>query len=192
MKKIGLFFVSLFVLLASGCAGTDYVETFYDMGCSSSFGDIVLSKGTDVSTTYPLEVVTQINCNADVSVTINFYDDYYPGHYKYFLVNGYSTYYGQTIYTETTDYSNGRFIFTTDDSLYEQGSYYGIYEVTAVNLETDEYTIHQYKIQAHDEPTLGKIEPAAGNFKARPAPQILSDNSSYIPKMEDNETGEIL
>lgn len=52
---------------------------------SSSFSDIFLTKSVDVSTIYLLQVVLGLNCNEDVSVSINFYDNGYEGHYKYFF-----------------------------------------------------------------------------------------------------------
>ena len=97
MKKFNLLFISAIILLLYGCAFEERVDTFYEMGCSSSFSDIFLTKGTNVSTTYPLKVVMGINCNEDVAVTINFYDNGYPGHYRYFLVNGVSKSYKETI-----------------------------------------------------------------------------------------------
>ena len=161
------------------------------MGCSSSFSDIFLTKGTDVSTTYPLKVVMGINCNEDVAVTINFYDNGHPGHYRYFLVNGVSKSYKETIYTDYTGVSSGSYTFTTDDSICQQGTYYGLYEVTAKNLETGDYTVQEYRIEAYDYHNINGKEPAESNFDANPA-QKLYEQVTLSDNMTISNTGRII
>ena len=182
MKKFNLLLISAIILLLYGCAFEERVDTFYEMGCSSSFSDIFLTKGTNVSTTYPLQVVLGLNCNEDVSVTIKFYDNGYPGHYKYFLVNGVSKNYTDTIYADYTGVSSGSYTFTTDDSIYQQGTYYGLYEVTAKNHETGDYTVQKYRIEAYDYHNINGKEPAESNFEANPAPKldVLDNNIDNI------------
>lgn len=180
MRKFSLLYISLMILLLSGCAVDSRVNTFYEIGCSSSFSDIFLTKGTNTSTTYPLKVIMGLNCNEDVSVTIKFYDNGYPGHYKYFLVDGVSGSYEDKIYTTSSGISSGLYTFTTDDTLYTKGAYYGIYEVKAKNLETDDYTIQQYRIEAYDYHSINNKEPAESNFKANPVPPLLdADNTTF-------------
>lgn len=147
MKKFNLLFISAIILLLYGCAFEERVDTFYEMGCSSSFSDIFLTKGTNVSTTYPLQVVLGLNCNEDVSVTIKFYDNGYPGHYKYFLVNGIDTVFKEVYYT--TD--SLKFLFVVDP-VYENlsGTFYGTYRVTAINQDSGLYTSFDYNITAYD------------------------------------------
>lgn len=191
MKKFNLLLISVIILLLSGCAFEDEVGSFYDMGCSSSFSDIFLTKGTNVSTTYPLKVVMGINCNEDVAVTINFYDNGYSGHYRYFLVNGVSKSYKETIYTDYTGVSSGVYTFTTDDYIYQKGTYYGLYEVTAKNLETGDYTVQQYRIEAYDYHLMNSKEPAESNFEANPA-QKLYEQVTLSDNMTISNTGRII
>lgn len=182
MKKLSLLYIIVMVFLLSGCAFEDKVGSFYEMGCSSSFSDIFLTKGTTESTTYPLQVVLGLSCNEDVSVTIKFYDNGYPDHYKYFLVNGVSKSYTDTIYTDYTGVSSGSYTFTTDDSLYTNGTYYGKYEVTAKNHETGNYTVQEYRIEAYDYHNINSKEPAESNFEANPLPKldVLDNNIDNI------------
>lgn len=193
MRKLNVIFIILFALLMAGCAEEERVDSFEAMGCSSSFGDIYLSKPSSQVMIYPIEAVLEINCNSDTSVTIDFYDNNYPGHYKYFLVNGYSTTYSETIYRGYTGISSGSYRFTTDTSLLQDGAYYGIYEVRATNLENGKYTIKQYRIEAYDVTTYGKMEPAVSNFKARPAPSVINlDNNTLSDNLTvDNITKEL-
>lgn len=205
MKKLSILFASLFTLLASGCAEDDkYVSSFEAMGCSSSFGDIVLGRNISISGTYPNEVVVQLNCNSNTQVTINFYDNGYPGHYRYFLVNNTPVTYVNTIYRNYSGTATGSYTFTTDplyNSTYD--SFYGIYEVEAYNLETGEYTVRQYLITAYENSILSKNQAAVSNLKARPAPllseadnnkttqdNITLDNKTEELKLQDNEANQ--
>lgn len=180
MRKLNVIFIILFALLMAGCAEEKRVDSFEAMGCSSSFRDIYLSKDSSRVMIYPIEAVLEINCNSDTSVTIDFYDNNYPGHYKYFLVNGYSTTYSETIYRGYTGISSDSYRFTTDTSLLQDGAYYGIYEVRATNLENGKYTIKQYRIEAYDYHSINNKEPAESNFKANPVPPLLdADNTTF-------------
>lgn len=205
MKKLSILFASLFTLLASGCAEDDkYVSSFEAMGCSSSFNDIVLGRNISISGTYPNEVVVQLNCNSDTRVTINFYDNNYPGHHRYFLVNNIPVTYSNIIYTDYAGISSGSYRFTTD-AVYDNipGDIYGIYEVEAYNLETGEYTVRQYLITAYENSILSKNQAAVSNLKARPAPllseadnnkttqdNITLDNKTEELKLQDNEANQ--
>lgn len=190
MKKLYILFMSAVIILLAGCAQEEQVSTFYEMGCGSSFSDIFLTKGTTVSNTYPLEVKMGLNCNDNVSITIKFYDNGYNGHYKYFLVNGKANSYSDTIYTDYEGISTGLYSFTTDDTLYTPGTYYGIYEVKAKNLDTLEYTIQKFRIEAYDYHTSSSKEPAVSSYQAKPVPKVdymvESDNNSLLCNNIDN------
>lgn len=185
MKKLGVLFISTLVLLISGCALEEKVDTFYEMGCSSSFSDIFLTKGVTESNTYPLQIEMGLSCDNDVSVTIKFFDNGNKGDYKYFLVNGYSETYKESIYADYKGVSYGTYLFTTNDALYRTGPYYGLYEVTALNLETGEYVVKTYRIEAYDYHTSFKIEPFANSFESvspqlyeDTVPEVITDNIS--------------
>lgn len=190
MKKLYILFISAMVILVAGCAQEEQVSTFYEMGCGSSFSDIFLTKGTTVSNTYPLEVKMGLNCNDNVSVLIKFYDNGYNGHYKYFLVNGKANSYSDTIHTDYEGIGTGLYSFTTDDNLYTPGTYYGIYEVNAKNLDTLEYTIQKFRIEAYDYHISSNKEPAVSSYKAKPVPKVdymvESDNNSLLDNNIDN------
>lgn len=183
MKKLNVLLAGLFVLLTAGCADwfeedkkvvveDVYVTSLYDMGCSGNFNNIQLGKNNSVSGTFPNEQAIELRCNADVYVTVNFYDYTYPGHYRYFTVNGYPETYSTTLYSNGIE-SSGIFTFSTDRSIQTSGSYYGKYEITALNLETRRYTVQQYLITAYENDPYGKEVPAAvSTFKAKPAPVL--------------------
>lgn len=190
MKKIYILFMSAVIILLTGCATEEKVATFYEMGCGSSFSDIFLTKGTTVSETYPLEIIMGLNCSDNSSVSIKFYDNGHNGHYKYFLVNGKANSYSENIYIDYEGIASGSYVFTTDDTLYTPGTYYGIYEVNAKNLDTLEYTIQKFRIEAYDYHLSGKNEPAVSSYKAKPVPKVdymvESDNNSLLKNNIDN------
>lgn len=154
------------------------------MGCTGSFDNLELGKNNSVTGTYPNEIATQLNCNSNVIVTVNFYDNGYDGHYRYFLVNGYPETYSTTLLVDNTGTSSGVFTFSTDKSISISGSYYGSYEVTALNLDTRRYTVQQYTIAAYENGPYSKI-PAVSTFKAKPTPKLPNNNGV---KAEDNTT----
>lgn len=182
MRKISVLLIGLVALFATGCAeeSTDvksddiYVTSFYDMGCSHTFGNFNLGKNSSVTGQYPNEIMAQLNCNSDVSVRIDFYDSMYdyPGHYRYFLVNNTHTTYQDTIYTNSFGESSGVYTFTTDPSIEQYGTYYGKYTVTALNLETRKYTVQEYRITAFENSSWSKEEAAVSKFEARKAPEL--------------------
>lgn len=200
MRKISVLLISLIALFVTGCAdeGTEitssdiYVSRFADMGCSSTFANLDLGKNVSISGTYPNEAITELRCNSDVSVRIDFYDYdhiYSPGHYLYFLVNNTPVTYTDTIYVDLTGESSGTYTFTTDQSLDTYGSYYGKYTVTALNLETREYTVQEYAITAHENSIWSK-EAAVSKFEARTAPKlpVSADNTKSEEVNTDNKT----
>lgn len=182
MRKISVLLIGLVALFATGCAeeSTDvksddiYVTSFYDMGCSHTFGNFNLGKNSSVTGQYLNEIMAQLNCNSDVSVRIDFYDSMYdyPGHYRYFLVNNTHTTYQDTIYTNSFGESSGVYTFTTDPSIEQYGTYYGKYTVTALNLETRKYTVQEYRITAFENSSWSKEEAAVSKFEARKAPEL--------------------
>lgn len=206
MKKISILLLGVAALFATGCAEdtsiTDdttitsddiYVSSFYDMGCSHTFANLNLGKNNSVTGQYPNEIVAQLNCNSNVSVRIDFYDSMldYPGHYRYFLVNNTPITYQDIIYTNSIGESSGIYTFTTDQSIYEYGTYFGKYTVTALNLDTRKYTIQEYRISAFENSSWSK-EAALSNFEARVAPklpakseEVKADNATL-----DNATAE--
>lgn len=169
MRKISVLLVSLFILITSGCAdiinkeygAETFVYTFEEMGCSGSFGDINVGRSAGV--VFPTEVVTSLNCNSKTTVKIEFYDSpAYPGHYLYFVVNGYEA--GYEAQFGAGEPAN--FTFKANPAYYSTpGSFYGNYRVTAINRENGRYTYFDYNITAFDNygktpaPSLGKVKP---------------------------------
>lgn len=202
MRKISVLLIGLVALFATGCAeeSTDvksddiYVTSFYDMGCSHTFGNFNLGKNSSVTGQYPNEIMAQLNCNSDVSVRIDFYDSMYdyPGHYRYFLVNNTHTTYQDTIYTNSFGESSGVYTFTTDQSIYKNGTYYGKYTVTALNLETRKYTVQEYRITAFENSSWSKEEAAVSKFEARKAPELpaKSEEAKADNTASDNAAAE--
>lgn len=202
MRKISVLLIGLVALFATGCAeeSTDvksddiYVTSFYDMGCSHTFGNLNLGKNSSVTGQYPNEIMAQLNCNSDVSVRIDFYDSMYdyPGHYRYFLVNNTHTTYQDTIYTNSFGESSGVYTFTTDPSIEQYGTYYGKYTVTALNLETRKYTVQEYRITAFENSSWSKEEAAVSKFEARKAPELpaKSEEAKAEEVKADNATAE--
>lgn len=183
MRKISVLLIGLVALFATGCAeeSTDvksddiYVTSFYDMGCSHTFSNFNLGKNNSVTGQYPNEIMAQLNCNSDVSVRIDFYDEdprHHPGHHRYFLVNNTPVTYYETIYVDSTGESSGVYTFTTDPSIEQYGTYYGKYTVTALNLETRKYTVQEYRITAFENSSWSKEEAAVSKFEARKAPEL--------------------
>lgn len=191
MKKF-LLFIVLSAVMITGCSDDrpDRVYSFYDVGCSHTFSNLILGKNNSVSGTYENAILTQLNCNSDVHVRIDFYDSSIPGHYRYFLVNGYDTTYSETLYTNfLTGISSGNFTFSTDSTIDTYGSYYGIYRVTVQNLETNEYASQDFSITAYENGPYSKTEPAISNFDARFAPVIeanADDNKSVEVNNDNN------
>lgn len=188
-RKVSLFFAALLVLFSFGCndiveEGNVHVSSFEEMGCSSSFGDIVLSRytgGTD-----PLESVRQLNCNSATSVRIEFYDfsSTTAGHYKYFLVNNKNTYLDDYI----SAWGTGTYTFMADPLYYNvQGSFYASYRVTATNLETGQYTYRDYGITAYDNYYAKEPAQAAGEYKKLPEILVMPDDNKSETKT-DNAT----
>ena len=202
MRKISVLLIGLVALFATGCAeeSTDvksddiYVTSFYDMGCSHTFGNLNLGKNSSVTGQYPNEIMAQLNCNSDVSVRIDFYDSMYdyPGHYRYFLVNNTHTTYQDTIYTNSLGESSGVYTFTTDPSISQYGTYYGKYTVTALNLETRKYTVQEYRITAFENSSWSKEEAAVSKFEARKAPELpaKSEEAKADNTASDNAAAE--
>lgn len=201
MRKLSILLVSLFVVLTSGCADVvnkeygpeTFVSTYEEMGCSSSFSSITL--GRFPSTNYDTEVIVNANCNSKTTIRIEFFDNALgPGHYLYFLVNGYNLGYERTFYA----YEPAYFSFKADANYsYVQGSFYGTYRVTAINRENGRYTYRDYNITAYD--NYGKTPaPSLGEFK--PAPEFvledenasITDNKTQEPKKEDNATNQAM
>lgn len=183
MRKISVLLIGLVALFATGCAeeSTDvksddiYVTSFYDMGCSHTFNNFNLGKNNSVTGQYHNEIMAQLNCNSDVSVRIDFYDEdpvYHPGHHRYFLVNNTPVTYSNIIYVDSTGESSGVYTFTTDQSIEQYGTYYGKYTVTALNLETRKYTVQEYRITAFENSSWSKEEAAVSKFEARKAPEL--------------------
>ena len=180
-----LFIISIF-LLTAGCADwfekdkkvvieDVYVPSLYDMGCSGFFSNIELGKNNSVSGTFPNEKAIELRCNSDVYVTVDFYDFTHPGHYRYFTVNNTPVTYNTTLYSNGYE-SSGMFTFSTDRSIQTYGTYYGKYEIMALNLETRRYTVQQYLITAYENGPYSKEVPAVSTFKAKPAP-VLDKNT---------------
>lgn len=203
MRKISVLLIGLVALFATGCAeeSTDvksddiYVTSFYDMGCSHTFSNFNLGKNNSVTGQYPNEIMAQLNCNSDVSVRIDFYDEdpvYYPGHHRYFLVNNTHTTYQDTIYTNSFGESSGVYTFTTDQSIEQRGTYYGKYTVTALNLETRKYTVQEYRITAFENSSWSKEEAAVSKFEARKAPELpaKSEEAKADNTASDNAAAE--
>lgn len=160
------------------------------MGCNDNFDYIIeLGKNPSVSGTYPNAITYDLSCNSDTYVTVEFYDNGWQGHYKYFLVNGANPSYSDTIYRNGT----GTYIFQYNNSIVsDYGTYYGIARVTALNLETREYYTHDYDIRAYENDPYGKEKAALSNFEARVAPklpakseEVKADNATL-----DNATAE--
>lgn len=200
MKKLSILFVSLFALLVSGCAEDDTtitssdirVYSFASMGCNDNFygtTSIELGKNPSVSGTYPNAAIYDLSCAYDTYVTVDFYDNGYSGHYKYFLVNGANPSYSDTIVRGGT----GSYTFTFNTGIpSEYGSYYGLARVTALNLETREYYTYDYAISALENSPASKEVIAKSMFSARLAPKSSSDsikkedNTTKDTKVEDN------
>lgn len=201
MRKLSVLLVSLFVLMASGCADVlnkEYgaetlVHSFEEMGCSSSFSDI--SVGRSASVVFPTEVVAGLNCNSKTTVKIEFFDSpAYPGHYLYFLVNGYEAGY-------EAQYGAGEpanFTFKANPAYYSTpGSFYGNYRVTAINRENGRYTYFDYNITAFDNygktpaPSLGKVKPEP-EFVLEDEKASNTDNKTQEQKKEDNATNQAM
>lgn len=187
MKKF-LLFIVLSAVMITGCSDdrSDRVSSFYEVGCSHSFGNFELGKNLSVSGIYPNEMVAELNCNSDVYVRIDFYDSSVPGHYRYFWVNNTSTTYEEYLYRYFGT-STGTFTFTTSDIIYNDGAYYAIYRVYVRNLETGKYTSQDFSIAAYDNGPYIK-EPAISNFDARFAPVIedADDNKSVEVNNDNN------
>lgn len=196
MKKFFLFFI-LSAVLVTGCSDDkpSRVYSLYDVGCSHTFSNLELGKNLSVSGTYPNEIAANLKCNSDVYVTIDFYDSSIPGHYRYFLVNGYDTTYSETLYKDyITGTSSGYFTFTTDSYLETSGAYYGLYRVTVQNLETGEYASEDFSIAAYDNGPYSKAEPAISKLDARFAPEIqvnTNDNKSTGISKDNNSLNNI-
>lgn len=182
MKKINVLLVSLFIVLTAGCAdikdgeygAETFVSTYEEMGCSSSFSSITL--GRFPSTNYDTEVIVNANCNSKTTIRIEFFDSILgPGHYLYFLVNGYNLGYERTFYA----YEPAYFSFKADAKYsHVQGSFYGTYRVTAINRENGRYTYRDYNITALDN-YFKTAAPSLGKFK--PAPEfVLEDNNTFM------------
>lgn len=180
MKKISVLLVGLAALFTAGCADEIMpknitrddvlVTSFGDMGCSNNFestGTILLGKNQSVSGNYPNAIVYDFSCSSDTRIIIEFFDNGYSGHYKFFLINGQNPGYKNIIYRGTT--SSYRFSFN-HDMLYERGTYFGIAKVTAINLETREYYYYDFDIKAFD--SINSKEKAAVNkFEERIIPK---------------------
>lgn len=189
MKKLVLL-IGLVSLFATGCADGDteitsddiLVSSFYSMGCSDNFdpsGRIWLGKNPSSYGSYPNASAYDLSCNSDTYVTVDFYDNGYEGHYKYFLVNGVNPTYSETIYRGGT----GTYTFQFNNNLpYEYGTYYGIARVTALNLETREYYYYDFDIRGVENDINSK-EPAVSKFEARIAPK-LSGNAEKAKSEE--------
>lgn len=195
MKKFFLFFI-LSAVLVTGCSDDkpSRVYSLYDVGCSHTFSNLELGKNPSVSGIYENAIITQLNCNSDVYVTIDFYDSYYSGHYKYFLVNGYNPTYSETLYRDFLGVSSGAYTFTTDSTIYEYGDYYGLYRVTVQNLETGEYASEDFSIAAYENGPYSKAEPAISKLDARFAPEIqvnTNDNKSTGISKDNNSLNNI-
>lgn len=187
-RKVSLFFAAVLVLFSFGCDDVVneydvYVSSFEQMGCSSSFENIVLSRysgGTD-----PLKSVRQLNCNSSTSVRIEFFDSSIlsPGHYKYFLVNNRNTYLDDYI----SAWGSGTYTFMADQSYYSvAGSFYASYRVTAKNLETGQYTYRDYSITAYDNYYAKEPAPALGEYKKSPEILVMPDDNKS--EETDNNT----
>lgn len=201
MRKLSILLVILFVVLTSGCADVvnkeygpeTFVYTYEEMGCSTSFSNITL--GRFASTVYDTEVVLNANCNSKTTIRIEFFDNALgPGHYLYFLVNGYNTGYEARFGA----YEPAYFTFKADPAYASySGTFYGTYRVIAINRENGRYTYRDYNITAYD--NYGKTPaPSLGKFK--PAPEFVledenasnTDNKTQEPKKEDNATNQAM
>lgn len=182
MKKIRIILIVLAALFATGCAEENkptniirddvLVSSFYYMGCSDDFdstGTIWLGKNQSVSGTYPNVIIHNLSCNSDTRITIDFYDNGFNGHYKFFLINEQNPSYSNIIYSGTT--ASYRFSFN-HDMLYERGTYFGIARVTALNLVTREYYYYDFDIRAFDNSINSKEEAAVSIYEVRTAPKL--------------------
>lgn len=170
MKKISVILIGLAALFITGCAEEStpkditrediLVSSFKHMGCSDDFdskGTIWLGKNQSVSDTYPNVIIHNLSCNSDTRVTVDFYDNGFKDHYKFFLINEQNPSYKNIIYRGTS--SSYRFSFN-HDMLYERGTYFGTARVTALNLETREYYYYDFDIRAFDNSVNSKEEAA--------------------------------
>lgn len=194
MKKFFLFFV-LSAVLVTGCSDDkpSRVYSLYEVGCSHTFSNLELGKNPSVSGIYKNEIMTQLNCNSDVYVTIDFYDSTHPGHYRYFWVNNTPTTYSEYLY-RYSGMSSGTFTFTTDATIDTYGAYYGLYRVTVQNLETGEYASEDFSIAAYENGPYSKGEPAISKLDARFAPEIQAnagDNKSTGISKDNNSLNNI-
>lgn len=180
MKKFNLLLISVITLLLSGCAFDSEVDTFYDMGCSSSFTDITL--GRFASTIYDTEVVMNLNCNSDTTVRVELYDRPAEGegHADYFLVNNSKVAYEGRY----PAYQPAYFTFKADPAYaHVSGTFYGAYRVLAINHENGKYTYRDYIITAFD--NYGKV-PAPSLGRLSPKPEKVFDDENL--KTIDNAT----
>lgn len=201
MRKLSILLVSLFVVLTSGCADVvnkeygpeTFVYTYEEMGCSTSFSNITL--GRFASTVYDTEVVLNANCNSKTTIRIEFFDNALgPGHYLYFLVNGYNTGYEARFGA----YEPAYFTFKADPAYASySGTFYGSYRVTAINRENGRYTYRDYNITAYynygktPAPSLGKVKPEP-EFVLEDEKASNTDNKTQEPKKEDNATNQAM
>lgn len=181
MKKLNIVLISLFVLLTAGCADLleeekeVYVPTFEAMGCTATFSDISLYRNP-TSSGNPNTVVASMNCNSSTAVSIAFYDTTYAGHREVFLVNGQN----EELVAGLTPYQAQAFTFSVKKTI-AAGSYYAKYRVIALNVDTNEYTYQDYKIEALD--NYGRVASETSVLKT--IPEFSTDSLQPLRKTEE-------